>query len=195
MDVIVAAYGSSAVEEGAAHVVYGTNTSTAYHASYLDLGSGGSGGLDGIDGFTLTGIRLEAELYATLVSPTCQWSRQMQLLKAWDWIPVCCTLGYAPRDTIARTLKFFCCQHFNIRSKLSRRGQHPAGVVFNACYHCDAIELASLTCQGGRTGWLPDKAKTRCRLPTSSVRPAWSYVFSVFEDLTQLSWTCDYTIF
>lgn len=67
MDVIVAAYGSSYLRKGAAHVVYGTSDSPAYHASYLDLGSGGGGGLDGVDGFTLVGIRVEIELYARLV--------------------------------------------------------------------------------------------------------------------------------
>lgn len=67
MDVIVAAYGSSSLQKGAAHVIYGTNDSAAYHASYLDLGSGGGGGLDGLDGFTLVGIRVEIEIYAKLV--------------------------------------------------------------------------------------------------------------------------------
>ncbi|CAN0503992.1 unnamed protein product, partial [Ectocarpus sp. 12 AP-2014] len=41
MDVMVGAYGSSHLSEGAAHVVYGTNTSAAYDASFLDLGAGG----------------------------------------------------------------------------------------------------------------------------------------------------------
>lgn len=66
MDVMIGAYGSSYSEEGAAHVVYGTSTSAAYEASYLDLGAGG-GGLDGIDGFTLTGIMMDFLLYAELV--------------------------------------------------------------------------------------------------------------------------------
>ncbi|CAM9457361.1 unnamed protein product, partial [Hapterophycus canaliculatus] len=55
MDVMVGAYGSSHLSEGAAHVVYGTNTSAAYDVSFLDLGAGAGGGLDGNDGFTLTG--------------------------------------------------------------------------------------------------------------------------------------------
>lgn len=67
MDVIVAASGSSYLQEGAAHVIYGTNDSAAYQASYLNLGSGGGGGLDGLDGFTLVGIRVEVELYTKLV--------------------------------------------------------------------------------------------------------------------------------
>lgn len=62
MDVMIGAYGSSYSEEGAAHVVYGTNTSAAYEASLLDLG-----GLDGMDGFTLTGILMDFPLYAELV--------------------------------------------------------------------------------------------------------------------------------
>lgn len=67
MDVIVAAYGSSYSEDGVAHVVYGTNTSAAYLASYLDLGAGDDGGLDGVDGFTLTGIQVVADIYANEV--------------------------------------------------------------------------------------------------------------------------------
>lgn len=68
MDIMVGAYGSSQQEEGAAHVVYGTNTSAAYEASFLDdLGAGGDGGLDGVDGFTLTGIMMDFPLYAELV--------------------------------------------------------------------------------------------------------------------------------
>lgn len=66
MDVMIGAYGSSYSEEGAAHIVYGTNTSLAYEASFLDLGAEG-GGLDGIDGFTLTGIMMEFPIYAELV--------------------------------------------------------------------------------------------------------------------------------
>lgn len=67
MDVMVGAYGSSHLSEGAAHVVYGTNTSAAYEASFLDLGGGSGGGLDGIDGFTLAGLSMEFPLYAELV--------------------------------------------------------------------------------------------------------------------------------
>lgn len=73
MDVMVGAYGSSHLREGAAHVVYGTNTSEAYDASFLDLGAGGGGGMDGVDGFTLTGVSLQMELYAKLVGS--RWSR------------------------------------------------------------------------------------------------------------------------
>lgn len=68
MDVIVAAYGTSEMLVGVAHVVYGTNTSMAYDASYLDLGLGGDGGLDGVDGLTLVGIWMDAEPYAKLAS-------------------------------------------------------------------------------------------------------------------------------
>ena len=68
MDVMVGAFGNSYVVAGAAHVVYGTNTSAAYNASFLDLGAGGGGGLDATDGFTVWGIEMEAEIYATLVS-------------------------------------------------------------------------------------------------------------------------------
>eukprot|EP00903_Cladosiphon_okamuranus_P018604 g17125.t1 len=67
MDVMIGAYGSSYLEEGAAHVVYGTNTSAAYEASYLDFGAGDGGGLDGVDGFTLTGVMVEFQLYAELL--------------------------------------------------------------------------------------------------------------------------------
>lgn len=67
MDVIVGAYGSTHLSAGAAHVVYGTNTSAAYEASFLDLGGGSDGGLDGIDGFTLSGVSMEFPLYAELV--------------------------------------------------------------------------------------------------------------------------------
>lgn len=67
MDVMVGAYGRSHLSEGAAHVVYGTNTSAAYDASFLDLGAGGGGGLDGVDGFTLSGMSIKIELYAKLV--------------------------------------------------------------------------------------------------------------------------------
>lgn len=73
MDVMVGAYGSSHLSEGAVHVVYGTNTSDAYDASLLDLGGGSGGGLDGVDGFTLTGVSVEIELYAKLVGS--RWSR------------------------------------------------------------------------------------------------------------------------
>ena len=66
MDVMIGAYGSSYLEEGAAHIVYGTNTSAAYEASFLDLGAA-DGGLDGIDGFTLTGIMMQFPIYAELV--------------------------------------------------------------------------------------------------------------------------------
>lgn len=68
MDVIVGAFGSSYSVAGAAHVVYGTKSSAAYNASFLDLGAGGNGGLDGFDGFTVWGIEMEADIYATLVS-------------------------------------------------------------------------------------------------------------------------------
>lgn len=67
MDVMVGAYGSTHLSEGAAHVVYGTNTSAAYEASFLDLGAGSDGGLDGNDGFTLSGVSMEYTLYAELV--------------------------------------------------------------------------------------------------------------------------------
>lgn len=67
MDVMVGAYGSSHLSEGAAHVVYGTNTSAAYDVSFLDLGAGTGGGLNGDDGFTLAGVMVELELYAKLV--------------------------------------------------------------------------------------------------------------------------------
>lgn len=67
MDVVIGAYGSSYLEGGAAHLVYGTNTSTAYEASFLDLGGGAGGGLDGVDGFTLTGVMMQFPLYAELV--------------------------------------------------------------------------------------------------------------------------------
>ncbi|CAM9780373.1 unnamed protein product [Ectocarpus sp. 13 AM-2016] len=77
MDVIVGAYGSSHLSEGAAHVVYGTNTSAAYDASFLDLGAGGGGGLDGVDGFTLSGMSIKMELYAKLLSDTLD--RQLSL--------------------------------------------------------------------------------------------------------------------
>lgn len=68
MDVMVGAYGSSYLEKGAAHIVYGTNSSIAYQNSFLDLGAGEGGGLDGVDGFTLQGIRVVGDTYATLVS-------------------------------------------------------------------------------------------------------------------------------
>ena len=67
MDVMVGAFGKSLTVVGAAHVVYGTSTSAAYNASFLDLGAGDSGGLDGVDGFTVWGIEMEAEIYANLV--------------------------------------------------------------------------------------------------------------------------------
>lgn len=70
MDVIVAAYGSSEAVAGAVHVVYGTNTSAAYDASFLDLGAGGDGGLDGNDGFTLVGIWMEADPYSNPGDPS-----------------------------------------------------------------------------------------------------------------------------
>ncbi|CAM9630564.1 unnamed protein product [Pylaiella littoralis] len=70
MDAMIGAYGSSHLSEGAAHVVYGTNTSEAYDASFLDLGAGGVGGLDGVDGFTLTGVAVERKLYADLLEDT-----------------------------------------------------------------------------------------------------------------------------
>lgn len=70
MDVVVAAYGSSEAVVGAAHVVYGTNTSAAYDASFLDLGAGSDGGLDGNDGFTLVGIWMEAEPYSNPGDPS-----------------------------------------------------------------------------------------------------------------------------
>ncbi|CAB1121356.1 unnamed protein product [Ectocarpus sp. CCAP 1310/34] len=77
MDVMVGAYGSSHLSEGAAHVVYGTNTSAAYDSSFLDLGAGDGGGLDGVDGFTLSGMSIEIELYAKLLSDTLD--RQLSL--------------------------------------------------------------------------------------------------------------------
>lgn len=67
MDVMIGAYGSSHLSEGAAHIVYGTNTSAAYDLSFLDLGTTAGGGLDGDDGFTLSGVTVEIELYAKLV--------------------------------------------------------------------------------------------------------------------------------
>ena len=68
MDVMVGASGSSYLEKGAAHVVYGTNTSGAYESSFLDLGGSGGAGLNSVDGFTLSGIEMEADIYAKLVS-------------------------------------------------------------------------------------------------------------------------------
>lgn len=76
MDVMIGAYGSSILEEGAAHVVYGTNTSAAYQTSFLDLGGAAGGGLDGDDGFTLTGIMMAFPLYAELV-------RHLVLVDCW----------------------------------------------------------------------------------------------------------------
>ncbi|CAM9538657.1 unnamed protein product, partial [Laminaria digitata] len=78
MDVMVGAFGDSYLVAGAAHIIYGTNTSAAYNASFLDLGAGGNdGGLDGVDGFTVWGIEMEAEIYATLPSETV--GRQLSL--------------------------------------------------------------------------------------------------------------------
>lgn len=71
MDVMIAAYAGDYLEAGAVHIVYGTNTSAAYEASFLDVGVASNGeGLDGNDGITLSGSRMEAVLYATLVSGT-----------------------------------------------------------------------------------------------------------------------------
>lgn len=96
MDVMIGAYGSSYLEEGAAHIVYGTNTSAAYEASFLDLGAA-DGGLDGIDGFTLTGIMMQFPIYAELVRQNlntisldkCTLPRRMGVAPTATDLPVC----------------------------------------------------------------------------------------------------------
>ncbi|CAM9448813.1 unnamed protein product [Scytosiphon promiscuus] len=91
MDVMIGAYGSSYLSEGAAHIVYGTNTSAAYDVSFLDLGASAEGGLDGDDGFTLSGVVVELELYANLPSDTLE--RQLSNQYTGNPLPTAGTLS------------------------------------------------------------------------------------------------------